>query len=276
MGNKNESKGFLWKVEGSKGIAYICGTVHVGFKGLYPINKKIKKAFNDSSNIYCEANLNKIGLFSIKQYKEVVSKYMLYPKGDNVYNHLSVEAKKKYRTLMDKLKIKEYQITRAKPIYLITLNEQQIYKKCKMSEQKGLDKYFLKLAKRKKKNIIELEGFEKQMSSLCSLTDKCYEELIDNAVSTTGSLKFVNSIESIKRSFKTGVLDNQLKEELSTNNSVNKVLLSERNDNMLKTISEKIDNSLDVNFVLVGLGHLVGLNNIINEFRKKGYKVSKI
>ncbi|MFQ5733566.1 MAG: TraB/GumN family protein, partial [Planctomycetaceae bacterium] len=44
-------KHFLWKVESDKGTVYLLGSVHAAKKELYPLDKVIRTAFDDSDKV---------------------------------------------------------------------------------------------------------------------------------------------------------------------------------------------------------------------------------
>ena len=54
-----------------------------------------------------------------------------------------------------------------------------------------------------------------------------------------------------------------------------KELLIDRNNNWLPLIDAYL-NTPQVEFILVGVGHLVGPGGIIEALKKKGYKVDKL
>ena len=57
--------------------------------------------------------------------------------------------------------------------------------------------------------------------------------------------------------------------------SLNEKLLDERNFRMVDKIEGFLEDD-DVCFMVVGAGHLVGENGIINLLAKKGYKISQL
>ena len=56
-----DSKNFLWKVQSKTNTVYLLGSIHFFKKELYPLNKVIEDAFDQSSIVVVEANVNDAG-----------------------------------------------------------------------------------------------------------------------------------------------------------------------------------------------------------------------
>ncbi|UZM99416.1 TraB/GumN family protein [Lysinibacillus sp. MHQ-1] len=51
------SNGVAWVVEDEDTLVYLLGSIHLGTPDLYPFNKKLVKAFNESDALLVEANI---------------------------------------------------------------------------------------------------------------------------------------------------------------------------------------------------------------------------
>ena len=52
-----DSKSFLWKVQSKTNTVYLLGSIHLFKKELYPLNRKIEEAFDQSELLAVEANI---------------------------------------------------------------------------------------------------------------------------------------------------------------------------------------------------------------------------
>ena len=81
-----ESKNFLWKVRSKTNTVYLLGSVHLSKKEMYPLNKRIEEAFQQSDFLAVEANLN--GPVQLDLQK-VIEKAVYSDREDTLETHVS-------------------------------------------------------------------------------------------------------------------------------------------------------------------------------------------
>ncbi len=139
---------------------------------MYPLPKKIENAFLDSSNLVVEVNINQLDPIEL-------SKKLVYPPGDSLQKHISKETYDKIMEMFSKYMIPKSAINMQKPgAVAMSL---VMYKLLEMGydPEYGIDQYFLKKAHKNKKNILELESIDEQLSLIDELDEQC---AMDNLV----------------------------------------------------------------------------------------------
>ena len=268
------AKTFMWKVEGGKSTLHLLGSIHVAKPSLYPLNKKITDAFNNSKNLVVEADVTKnqfaaqmkvmkLGMYSDKTLKDVLTA--------KIYTDLSKRAKE--------IGLPMIAINRMKPwLASLSLVMYQM-KKLGYDPNSGIDLFFLKKAKKEKKTIIELESADFQLELLAGFGEKL------DILGLKLMLKDWDKSEDIlnkmfnewQKGEKKTLLDLTFKniKEYPEFKIYYKKLLFDRNIEMATKIDKMLKTPKNSYFIVVGGGHLIGKGGVVELLRKKGYKVTQ-
>ena len=144
--------------------------------------------------------------------------------------------------------------------------------------QYGVDYHFLAKAQGKKE-ILELESLDEQLSLLSDYSDKEQEQFLLYTLNSLSSMG--RQVEEMVRAWTTG--DAQSLESIMADAAppdaslapVLEKLFDERNVKMTSKIEGYL-NSKGTYFVIVGAGHLVGKRGIIELIKSKGYAVEQL
>jgi hypothetical protein len=268
------AKNFMWKVEKGKSTMHLLGSIHVAKPDLYPLNKKITQAYENSNNLVVEVDVKKsqmglqMKMLSVGMYKDKTLKDVL---PTDLYNDLSKRA--------TEVGLPIVAINKMKP-WLAGLSVSMFQmKKLGYNPESGVDLHFLTLAKKDNKTIVELETGEFQLDLLSGFDEKL------NILNLKLMLKDWDESESILskmfNEWKTGErktlekLSNKYVKKYPELKIYYKKLLTDRNINMAKKLDEMLKTNKNSYFVVVGGGHLVGKDGIIELLQKKGYKVTQ-
>jgi uncharacterized protein YbaP (TraB family) len=103
------------------------------------------------------------------------------------------------------------------------------------------------------------------------------DDLVSYTISDLDSTK--KNFEIIVDSWKRGDVDKldrliigDIRTEMP---DIYKNIITDRNNNWMRVIEKYFENN-KTEFVMVGMAHLVGTDGIIEQMRKKGYKVEKL
>jgi len=267
-------KSFLWRVQSKANTVYVLGSLHLSKKEIYPLNQKIESAFNQSDVLVVEANVNDIKKVDIQKLMESA----FYPPHDTLEKHVSPETYEWVRKETSGLGIPIEHINKQKPWFLsMTLVALETLK-LGLDPNLGIDKYFLAKAEGKKK-ILELESLDYQINLLSNLSDKDQELFL---VYTLRDLKImeqeVNKLIQTWSSGDTKGMESILTRSASEDKSLSPIfekLIYERNRKMVLKIEDFLGTK-ETYFIIVGAGHLVGNQGIIEILRGKGYIVEQL
>ena len=267
-------KTFLWKVRSKTNTVYVLGSYHLSKKEIYPLNQKIENAFDQSDILVVEANVNDIKKVDIQKFMESA----LYPANDTLEKHLSTETYEWVKKETSGLGIPIELINKQKPWFLSMTLVSLESLKLGFDPDYGIDKYFISKAEGKKK-ILELESLVYQIDLLSNLSDKDQELFL---IYTLKDLNIMEQeLDKLTQAWISGdtkgmetILTRSVSEDKRLS-SIFEKLIYERNRKMVSKIEDFL-RTKEVYFVMVGAGHLVGNQGIIEILKGKGYLVEQL
>jgi len=273
-GDSQSQKNFLWRVQSKTNTIYVLGSLHLTKKEIYPLNPKIEKAFDQSEFLVVEANVNDIKKIDIQKLMERA----LYTPPDTLEKHISPETYDDVKKEMSRLGIPLELIRKQKPWFLsMTLVSLELIK-LGLDPNLGVDKYFLSKAEGKKK-ILELESLDYQIDLLSNFSDKDQELfLLWTLKDLTIMEQEVNKLTQAWTMGDTKGMETILTRGISEDKRLSSIfekLIYERNRKMVLKIEEFLKTK-ETYFVIVGAGHLVGDQGIIEILQGRGYSVEQL
>jgi uncharacterized protein YbaP (TraB family) len=144
-----------------------------------------------------------------------------------------------------------------------------------LDPEKGLDKHFHTLALKEGKQIIGLETVDFQISLVTDFTKAEGEALMKSTLKDVDKLK--TAIGDVLKAWQTGDSENLeklLNEFVEEEPVLYKRLLTDRNNRWAPKIEEQCRGDKNV-IIIVGAGHLVGKEGVVELLKKKGLKVTQ-
>jgi uncharacterized protein YbaP (TraB family) len=143
--------------------------------------------------------------------------------------------------------------------------------------QQGVDQFFYGLAVKEKKVIEHLESVDAQLDYMISMADGIEDDFVSYSLKDMATLQQqFAALVSAWRAGDTAKLDALMVADLKTRQpQLYKKLITDRNSTWLPII-DAYQKAPGTRFVLVGAGHLVGPDGIIEALRKNGYKIEQL
>ena len=262
---------FLWRVTSDTGRAFILGSIHLAKPDLYPLPEVMETSFQQSDVLVVEADITAVDQGKLIRWIQANG---MYGADDNLQNHLSARTLKKMR----QQKINPMLISRTKPwLAAVTLQTQKL-QSLGFLEEYGLDRYFLKKAA-DNMPVRELEGMEAQLKIFTALSAQNSEMfLYATLVDLENTEQYMNKIIRSWRGGDADAFHNLYFKGLAEHpefGPLMDIIVYGRN----RTMRERIEALLKTGqtcFVIVGAGHLVGPQGIINRLKENGYKVEQM
>ncbi len=267
-------KSFIWKIQSEANTVYVLGSLHFSKKEIYPLHQKIENAFEQSDFLVVEANVNDIRKADVQRLMESA----LYPANDTLEKHLSAETYERVRKDMGGLGIPSELVNKQKPWFLAMTVVALETVKLGLDPKLGIDMHFLSKAEGKKR-ILELESLDYQISVLSGLSDKDQELFLLYTLKDLNILE--QELDKMIQAWISG--DTKAMESLMTRSvsedkrlsSIYEKLVSERNKKMASKIGDFLK-AKETYFIIVGAGHLVGSQGIIELLKRDGYRVEQL
>ncbi|HMK49388.1 MAG TPA: TraB/GumN family protein [Thermodesulfovibrionales bacterium] len=269
-----EQKTFLWKVKSETTTVYVLGSIHFMKKDSYPLDRKIEDAFEKSSVLAVEANVNDISKIDIQR----VLNAAFYMGDDSLEKHVSGDTYELVKKEFGGLGFPIWIVTKQRPWFLALSYVSLELIRQGYDPSYGLDMHFLSEASGTK-TIKELESVDYQINLLSGFSDADQEAFL--LYTLKDAKGFDREMDKAVDAWRTG--DEERMESLVTGSamtdsrvsSVYEKLIYDRNKMMASKIEDYLKTD-EVHFVVVGAGHLVGRRGVINLLRNKGYSVEQL
>ncbi len=268
-----EKKHSLWKISSKTNTIYMFGSVHLLKEGDYPLDESIERAFENSSRIFFEVNLDAIDEQKMKQLTIATG---TYKEGQTLKDDLSEKDYEFTRKRLADLGLNIEQFKRLKPWLLaITLDVLELQKQG-FDPSKGIDKYFYAKAKKDGKNVDGFETAEYQLNLLADMPPAMQETLLLQTMKELDDVQ--KEMTAVVEAWKSGdaeALDTILLKSFKDFPALYKALVADRNKNWLPKVENLVGQKENI-MIIVGAAHLVGKDGIIALLKQKGYKVEQL
>lgn len=263
----------VWKIQKDESVIYLGGTFHILRQSDFPLPAEFEKAYLLSDMLVFETDIGKLSN-ELTQQKLISNAF--YADGSTVDKHLSAET---YRLLSEYCvsnNIPLSQLKQFKPsIISVTMVAIELSKLG--AAQDGVDMFFYQSAKKDKTVIEGLEAIDEQINFIVGMGQGNEDAFITYTI---------NDLKSIKQTYEVMVDawekgdEEKLYELIVSGIKIKmprlyKELITDRNEKWLPRIEAYFENKKN-EFVLVGMGHLVGPEGILETLSQKGYKVEKL
>ncbi len=267
-------KSFLWKVQSKTNTVYVLGSIHYLKKEVYPLDERIEKAFDQSNILGVEANVDHISKMDVQKLVESA----FYSGDETLEKHLSPEAFELVKKQLTELGGSIEAANKYRPWFLaLSLASIEIVK-LGFDPNYGIDRYFLSKATEKKK-IVELESLEYQINLFSNLSEKDQELFL---LYTLKDIKVLErELDKLIKAWTAGdvkgielIMTRSIKEDKKLIPVYEKLVI-ERNKKMVSKIEDYLKEK-ETFFVIVGAGHLVGDQGIIELLKGKGFLLEQL
>ena len=267
----------FWQISGEGRQGFLLGSIHFGADELYPLPAVVEDAYGQSDVLVVELDLTQV---DVAEASRLIMRKGMYPTlEDNLRQRLDETSWDLLNEVGEQLGLPIEYLQQQKPWTVVLTLSRQLYLHLGFKEHLGVDQHFLDQAHEDGKAIVELESFHEQIGFF-----ERFEEAEQISLLRETLLEFDRAealVADMVDYWRTGALD---KLELLINGSflgkpelehVREVLLSERNIKMAATVHGLLEQG-QTPFVVVGAGHLLGPDSIVELLRQQGYQVERL
>ena len=265
---------FLWRVTSPAGVmSYLAGSIHLAGPGLYPLPEPFGRAFDEAGSLVVEIDTEALPL-------EVISGFIaergLTAPGQTLEDHLTPATS----GLLAKSGRNRPEYARYRPWLAALAIQLAALEENGFSARYGLDKHFLDQAVAGRLPIVELETFSEQMDILAGLSPEEEELFLQATLREAADLPgaMAGFWEVWRRGDTAGLAELLFRDfrrypELS---GLLDRLIIRRNHLMLERLGPLLTASARPPFVVVGAGHLVGEEGLLNLLAAGGYRLEQL
>ena len=273
---------FMWEVNAKDGTGkvYLLGSIHAGKEGLYPLNDIINNAYNESDVLAVECDI--YNLMQKSNLSELMQK-MMYTDSSTIKDHISPELYEKTDSALSKYGMSINALLKMKPFTISSIILANQMSEWGYDAENGIDMYFLKKANEDNKKIVEIESIEFQYDLLGGFPDDIQALQLESCIDgKDASKEFLDQTFDL---WETGNIngmealflqedETMTQEEKDAYDIYEKAMFDERNINMALKAEEYLKQG-NTTFFVVGSGHMIGKNGIVQLLKDKGFKVTQ-
>lgn len=274
------AKGVAWVVEDEDTKVYMLGSIHVGTPDMYPMHKKLTKAFEESDGLFVEANL--LDPTGMDYYIEKA----MFNDGRTIKDVVSEETYAKLQKVAEELEMPIEELEMQKP-WLLSNNFSSMMMDgafgltAEEMAMHGVDMQFLLTAYLQQKPIYELEGINAQVDMFEALSPEAQEESLVAALDgilepTEQSEEDVQLMADWFTNWVKGDVEKfaeSLTEMEGDTSEFNQMLFGKRDAEMAARLVGVLEEQKGTFFVVVGAGHFLVDKNIRYHLEESGYEV---
>ncbi len=266
------SKSCLWVVETTSNKVFLMGSLHVLKSSAYPLAAEIDRAYASSQRLVFETDIGAM------MDPAVLAKMMelgVYPEGQDLFQNISGTTRKDLEKKLQDLGLQPANFSRFKPWFLaVTLTTLEL-QRLGFNPMYGIDLHFYTKAKADEKELAYLESVEYQLNLLGKMNAQDQKSFLTQ---TLKDLEISAQLaDDMMTAWQNGDADDLyalLFKSFEDHPGIEDRLLTRRNKDWIQQIETMLKEPKNT-MVIVGAGHLIGPEGLVELLKQKGYKVKQ-
>ena len=266
------SKSCLWVVETTSNQVFLMGSLHVLKSSAYPLAAEIDRAYASSQRLVFETDIGAM------MDPAVLAKMMelgVYPEGQDLFQNISGATRKNLEKKLQDLGLPPANFSRFKPWFLaVTLTTLEL-QRLGFNPLYGIDLHFYTKAKADEKELAYLESVEYQLNLLGNMNAQDQKSFLTQ---TLKDLEISAQLaDDMMTAWQNGDADDLyalLFKSFEDHPGIEDRLLTRRNKDWIQQIETMLKEPKNT-MVIVGAGHLIGPEGLVELLKQKGYDVKQ-
>jgi uncharacterized protein len=257
----------LWELHGKHNTVYLLGSIHVLRASDYPLAPVVLDAYRNANSLLMEINLEEIDPGQVQT--EMLASAML-PDGKSLADVMGQNRYSRAQSLAHDIGLELSSFDQFAPWFAAEAISQVQLTQLGFEPQSGVEMYFLERARADGKAVAGLETVHDQIALFENMSmDSQAEYLVSSLEQARDLPKQVDDMVHAWQRGDTTWFETQLKSELGRDPVLYQSLLVARNRKWIARIEALLDDGKNY-LVIVGTGHLVGRDSVIDLLKKDG------
>lgn len=264
----------LWRAQVGASVLHLLGSVHVARPELYPLDSRIENAFDASDVLVLELDLD-------TQAQLAAAHSMLeagrLPAGVRLNEVIAPETWELLQKTQERRGGSLFGLRGFRPWFVALTLTTQALEAAGFSAEHGIDEHFRRRAGAEKP-IRALETVEEQLALFTGLSPSEQEDLLHQTLSDID--QYAVELDAAFRAWSRGdaaAINHLLVEPMRRESpQLFQELFTERNRRMTAKLLEWMNGEPARYFVVVGAGHLIGEDGIVNILRSRGIVAAQL
>jgi len=269
---RETGKHFLWATNGKANTVYLLGSIHLMKSDAYPLPDAIEKGYQDSQVVVFEADMEAM---TNPEFQTKMLLTGVYSEGQTLKQNVSAETYGMFQKKMEEIGLPVEQFSRFKPWLCAMTIGVVALQRLGFDPSYGIDTHFFSKAKKDGKRIDFFEEADYQLGLFTAMNQREQEAFLRQ---TLRDLEVIEQMaDEMVTSWKTGDaarLQSVMSISFKEYPEIYHRLVLKRNNEWMP----KMKNLLSLNenvLVIVGAGHLVGLESALDLLTKQGYSIDQ-
>lgn len=272
------SRPLLWRVQhpAQPEPVYLFGALHFGDDSFFPLPDKVLDAYQDSDVLAVELDVSRVGP---ERMHATLDRMGRYPSGVQLSERIAPALWEQLSQASERLGLQTESIVHLRPwLAALQLVNLQVARSDYRAGQ-GVDRYFLDLAKGQKP-VEPLETLEQQLSLFAGMTEveqsAFLEHTLEDLEATGPQLRrMARAWREGDRSDLESVILGAFDREDPFSHTLYQRVFKTRNEAMASAVESYLSAQQRV-FLVVGIGHLIGPDGLVDNLRQAGYRVERL
>ena len=266
------AKSCLWVVENSKNRFYLLGSLHLLKSSAYPLAEAINRAYADSQRLVFETD---IGAMADPAVQAKMLELGVYPEGQDLFQNISADTREKLEKKLNDLGMPAAYFSRFKPWFIaITLTTLEL-QRLGFNPLLGIDLHFETKAKGDGKETDYFESVDYQLELLGNMSEPDQKAFLNQTLKDLElAAQLADDMMTAWQNGDADALYDLLIKSFKDYPGIENRLLTQRNKDWLGKIEKMLKEPKNT-MVVVGAGHLVGPDSVVQLLKQKGYSVKQ-
>ncbi len=257
----------LWELHGKHNTVYLLGSIHVLRPADYPLAPAVLQAYTNAKSLIMEINLSEMDSEQVQS--EMLTSALL-PSGKTLPDILGPRRYSHATSLAHEVGVELGTFDQFAPWFAAEAISQLQLMELGFQPQSGVEMYFLERARSDGKSIAGLETVHDQIALFQGLSTELQAEYLVSSLEQAHDLpKEVDDMVHAWQRGDTGWFESQIASELGRDPVLYQSMLTARNRKWIPKIEALLNEETNY-LVIVGTGHLVGRNSVIDLLKKDG------
>ena len=268
---------------------YLLGTIHIGDEKTAYLPCEIYDALDSSDALAVEIDVSKMQEW-IEGDEKLMQDYInsiIYTDGTKIYDKIPSELHEQYKNairLVGGMSYADYFV----PSVIAMQYEREVCDRINgLMFEKGVDERLLAIANKEGKEVLSIESIYDRFDMNKKYSDKTQALLLEASLRSTRAAyesemnelysMWIEGDENRIREYlkNENTPKDMTEEELAAYEEYNRVMMTERDEKMLKKAKEYLESDKTV-FFAVGLAHVLGETGLVDALRAEGYTVTLV
>ena len=262
---------FLWTVENENAVLHVYGSIHLATADVYPLPDIVYNLFESSDRLVLEVDLNTTGpdaFFAVQSLME-------YPEGRSLEDDLNSEQIQLLSATLSEIGIPYDMVKELKPWVIEATIVSNLASQQGIDAEHGIDMHFARLAADLEMPVDALETVEDQLRIFGNLPSRTQAAELMRTIGNYRDIgAYVDQLLTVWREGDLQAMSEIIAAALLANPDLEpyyEAMFAGRNHKWIEQLIEYLQSDERI-FAVVGAGHMVGPDNIIELLRAEGFR----